>query len=380
MLSRELVSAVLSILPTRALDKLGDPRQQAFQRALAPLLNRPAEGAVQARFADGSFMVKVADTAARMQLPPGTTVGSNVQMTLVSLHPRPTFQVGTPAQGALAEAAPPPQDGADPASTPLAYREGAAAGQAALGRAAPLSTQLQDAPPQARAQANNTEVQHTQLSRTGQTLANVLAAADKAPAPLTTLVGRAPVVSTPDTPPPQLAANLAKTVDKSGLFYESHVAQWAQGERALAELASEPQHMAARQGQPPQPLEPATAQFINLQLATQEQAHLSWQGQLWPGQDMQWDVEREAGGDADDPEQAIWNSRLRLRFAHLGELDVRLRLVNGALQVDLATPSADTAALLRTETAALADALDAAGTPLAGFDAHATPAAQDRHE
>ncbi|CAG9235272.1 Flg_hook domain-containing protein [Paraburkholderia tropica] len=42
-----------------------------------------------------------------------------------------------------------------------------------------------------------------------------------------------------------LTASLAQTVAQSGLFYESHLAQWLQGQRSPAELADEPQNRLA---------------------------------------------------------------------------------------------------------------------------------------
>jgi flagellar hook-length control protein FliK len=95
---------------------------------------------------------------------------------------------------------------------------------------------------------------------------------------------------------------------------------------------------------------------------------------------MEWDVQREAHGGAGDDDGAIWNSRLRLRFPELGELDVQLRMVGGALQIGLATGDDATAALLRQHVPNLAGALDAVGTPLAGFDARARAAAARRHD
>lgn len=54
--------------------------------------------------------------------------------------------------------------------------------------------------------------------------------------------GSAPVWPLPTAPAaPQLAAALARTVATSGLFYESHLSQFATGARPLAELAQEPQ-------------------------------------------------------------------------------------------------------------------------------------------
>lgn len=365
MLPRELVSGVTRVNPAQPVEQAVDPRQQAFQRAIAPLMGKAIQGEVLAKLTDGSFVVKVADIPARMQLPPGAQVGANLPLTLVALQPRATFQVGTQDAAAFAEAAPPPQDGADPAHIPLGYREGAA-----IGRAQALLAQSVAAG--AQAFAGGAEANNTTLSPAGKALAGVLAAAAKAETPLTSLVGRAPVVAEAGANPASIAAGLQQAVGKSGLFYESHVAEWAQGARALSELAGEPQQQAAREGARPVATDPATAQFINMQLATQEQAQLSWQGQLWPGQPMEWEVQRDAQQeDAGDSEQAAWHSRLRLRFPELGELDAILSLSGGTVALRLAAGSDATAALLRQHAPALADALEAVGTRLAGFEVRA---------
>lgn len=367
MLPRELVGSVTPVTPARPAEPAADPRQQAFAREIAPLLGKAIHGAVQARLLDGSFVVKFADTQARMQLPPGAQVGADVPMTLVGLHPRPTFEVGSQANSAttaFAEAGPAPQEDADGAHAPLSYREGAAVGRtgALLASGAALGAQ---------AFAGGTEAKNTTLSPTAQALAGVLAAAQKADSQLSAIVGRAPLAPGPGADPAALAAGLQQAFGKSGLFYESHVAEWARGALPLSELENEPQQQAAQGGVRPNAQDPATAQFISMQLAAQEQSHLAWKGQLWPGQPMEWDVQREAHGDGGDGGQAIWHSRLRLRFPQLGELEAQLRMVNGNLQVQFAAADEATAGLLREHMPQLAGALEAVGTPLAGFDARA---------
>jgi hypothetical protein len=374
MLPRDLVGGVTRVTPAQAAEQAVDPRQQAFARAVAPLLGKAIHGEVQAKLTDGTFIVKFADTQARMQLPPGALVGADVPLTLIGLHPRPTFQVGTQTTATgFAEAGPAPQADTDAPGAPLGYREGAALGRA--GALLASSTGLG-----AQAFAGGTEAKNTTLSPTAQALAGVLAAAQKAETVLTAVTGSAPLVATPDADPAALAASLKQAFGKSGLFYESHVAEWAQGSRALAELANEPQQQAAQNGARPNPQDPATAQFISMQLAAQEQSQLAWKGQLWPGQPMEWDVKREAHGGGGDDDGAIWNSRLRLRFPELGELDVQLRMVGGALQIGLATGDDATAALLRQHAPNLAGALDSVGTPLAGFDARARAAAAPKND
>ena len=371
MLPRALVSAVLPASPARPAEQLNDPRQQAFQRALAPQLGKALHGEVLAKLTDGSFVVKVANIPARMQLPAGAQVGADVPLTLVSVHPRPTFQVGLGADPVFSEAGPPLPQGADPGKAPLAMREGSSAqAGAAIGRASAL---LQATAAGAGAQTLGAEANTTTLSQAGKTISGVLAAAQKAEAPMTAALGRAPILDAAGMDAASIAAGLQQAVGKSGLFYESHVAEWAQGARALAELNAEPQQQLAREGVRQLPLDPATAQFINLQLATQEQAQVAWQGQLWPGQPMQLEVQRDTreGHEEAAGSEAPWHSRLRLRFPELGELDARLTLTGGRLQVQFAAGSEHSAALLRQHMGSLAGALDAAGTQLAGFEVRA---------
>src|SRR5947208_2850477 len=101
MLPRDTLSLaqVARLAAASPLVPVGDPRQQAFQRALAGQLGQTLPAAVLARLDDGSYLVRVADMAARMPLPAGTEPGTQLPLTLVALQPRPTFQVGT-SQGA----------------------------------------------------------------------------------------------------------------------------------------------------------------------------------------------------------------------------------------------------------------------------------------
>ncbi|UVW27879.1 flagellar hook-length control protein FliK [Massilia sp. H6] len=372
MQPRDLVSAVVRTSPVVATEQLGNPREHAFARALAPQLGKALHGEVLARMSDGSFVVKVANVAARMQLPAGTQVGADVPLTLVSVHPRPTFQVGagSGATALFSEAGLPLPEGADPSKAPLAMREGGAA--AGVGRTSAL---LQAAAAGAGAGALPGEMQanDTTLSQAGKTIGGVLGAALKAETPMTSVVGRVPLVATQGADAISIARGLEQAVGKSGLFYESHVAEWAQGARAIAELQSEPQQQLARDGVRQLPLDPSTAQFINLQLSTQEQAQLTWQGNLWPGQPMQLEVARDTreGHQGADEADTPWHGRLRLRFPQLGELDARLTLTGGRLQVQFAAGSEASAEVLRRHMGSLAGALDAAGTELAGFEVRA---------
>jgi len=362
MLPRDTVS-LTPVAPTRPALPVGDPRQQAFARALAGLVGQSMAADVMTKLPDGSFVVRINDMAARMPLPPGAEVGTQVPLTLVALAPRPTFQLQT-GQGApaFAEAGPPPE-GAGLQSAPLAYLEGKDA--AALTRTAALLAGARGLAPLPGGAPDGADAS---LSPAGKALGDVIAAAQKADAQASAAVGRAPLLGAPSGDAAAIARALQDGLAKSGLFYESHVAEWAEGARPRADLAAEPQ----ARGMPP-PTDPNTAQFINLQLNAHEQGRVAWQGQLWPGRDMHWEVERDASGRQDDGAgegAATWQSSLRLRFGALGEVAARVVLSGDQLHIRLDAPDAAIKDVLDAHRARLALALDAAGTPLSTLAIH----------
>jgi hypothetical protein len=172
------------------------------------------------------------------------------------------------------------------------------------------------------------------------------------------------------------------------MFYESHLAEWVGGERSLAELKGEPQMATGRHAMeaitPGVPADPATAQLISQQLATHEQGRVAWQGQVWPGQAMQWDIERDAPegngkhGNTDG-DGAPWRSALTLRFAALGEMKANIVLAGDQVHIRLQAGSDASGEVLRAHAARLQEALEAAGTPLstlAILDPQAAPATE----
>ena len=336
------ISAPLPVQPAAPIERNGDPRLEAFQRTLATMLGSKIPVSVLSRLADGGFMVRVAGTQAAMMLPAGTQPGAQLTMTVLAASPRPTFGLGE----ATLHGSPVPA-GASAAS--LAAKVAAAA-------APPMGTHAQHEGGDPSAD----------LSPAARLLSQVLQGAAQGPA--APIAGTAPLAPQGAPDPAQLAAQLQQTIVKSGLFYESHVAQWAEGKRPLAELMAEPQALKAP-GTPP--TEPATAQLINQQLATHESGHLAWQGQLAPGQPFHWDITREDGNDGrpDQPDTPGWESRLRLRFAFLGEVDARISLRGNRLHLDLQA-SGVAADMLRYGAPRLQDALAAAGSELAALRIH----------
>ncbi|MES2534923.1 MAG: flagellar hook-length control protein FliK [Pseudomonadota bacterium] len=354
---------------------VADPRQEAFERLSRIAVGKQFQAEILSRLNDGSFLVRLADSQsdksplpdARMRLPAGTRVGASLDLTLVAKQPRPTFLLQQ------ASAAPIRQAGADT----------------------------------------------TTLSNTGRLIGNLLQTVrqDSAPA---TLVGKAPLVASPAAGTAVIASALENTLARSGLFYESHVGQWAAGSRPLAVLLLEPQNQTATTAstapasetppppvphasaadklavpasgapdlppeeapQPAAPRSPAaenhepdsvsqlsapgpeSARLINLQLDTLEHRRVAWQGELWPNQPLSWEVSEHAP-DRDAPEALpSWQSTVHFSLPSLGPVSATIRLAAGHVQVQVHTASDAAAETLRTHGAALAASMEAAGLPL----------------
>ncbi|MFS0753566.1 flagellar hook-length control protein FliK [Noviherbaspirillum sp. 1P10PC] len=312
---------------------LGEPGQESLRRLTALETGKAFQAQVLSRLSNGDFVVGIADTAARMALPEGTRVGEQLSLTMVGREPRPLFLLERPAA----------QD------------------QTSVSPAARLVSSLMQA-----------------------------SAASSASAPMAALAGAAPLAA-PNAPlqAAPLAQALQGSLEYSGLFYESHVSQWAHGARSLPQLQREPQMQAAQvipadspselqviQGMPgmaapshadgaPPALD--AAPLIRLQLETLEQRGVSWQGELLPGQAMQWEVREQArdqSATAQPPAERAWQSTVRLELPALGAVAGSLQLQGGRLQLTLRAQDGGSAALLRASGGELASALEAAGLPL----------------
>ena len=101
-------------------------------------------------------------------------------------------------------------------------------------------------------------------------------------------------------------------------------------------------------------------------LATQ---NFSWQGQVWPGQEMRWEIDEEAARQGQDGEDTApkWSSRLHLALPNLGEIDAQIRLEGNSITLSMSADSAETRTLMRVSGLALRNQLDEAGLTLASM-------------
>ena len=108
--------------------------------------------------------------------------------------------------------------------------------------------------------------------------------------------------------------------------------------------------------------------LVHQQLDAVATQNFIWQGQVWPGQTMEWEIEDPAaeGRSTDEPEDN-WNSTLRLTLPRLGGVEARLHLTPAGVAMRLIADNDTTRQALADAEARLADALAAADVPLTGL-------------
>ena len=189
-------------------------------------------------------------------------------------------------------------------------------------------------------------------------------AAATRPQPLTSLPPQSPEETG------RLARKLADTVEFSGLFYESHLAQWADGSRPRALLAREPQ------AQWPATADPAlrdpahdalpashAVPLLREQFDLLDTGRILWRGELWPGQAGALVIEQEQEDAAPRRPRAPgataprWRARITLTFPELGAIDATVGVGGGMVDFALLCSQPDVASRLRADAHALRAAI-----------------------
>lgn len=232
-----------------------------------------------------------------------------------------------------------------------------------------------------------------QLSQTARLLSDLVQRLPERNA-LPTLTPPQPLLDQP-AEPAEMAIALRSALVRSGLFYESHLANWAVGLDSLDGLMQEPQNRlvaaeAARATNVPltalparadtdanaeqKPLNPMLA-LLSQQLQVLESPQFAWRGELWPGQSLAWEVRQEADPEhgnatapgADDATKS-WESRLELTLPRLGKLTVLIKLdAQHAFSIRMTSERAEVEALLQDNQGRLLSQMAAAGCALQGF-------------
>ena len=221
--------------------------------------------------------------------------------------------------------------------------------------------------------------------------------------PMAALVAR-PEAGDADQLVASLARALSSALGGSGLFYESHQAQWVAGLRSLEALRAEPQaqrpplapggaeartmagspEAGTRAGLPPAmsapsgtglPLEgrvdPSLASLVQQQLGVLESRVLPWSGHAFPGVPVHIDLQ-EADEDGAGGEEASgppgWATRLRVELPRLGVVEARLLVRGERIVLSVLAGSADAGAEMAGGREALVERLAAAGLQVGAFE------------
>lgn len=179
-----------------------------------------------------------------------------------------------------------------------------------------------------------------------------------------------------------LAGLLGQQITASGLFYESHLAQWVRGRYPLAKLQAEPQAgLNAPGGNPNTSPEstsgagtasdrPGVAPSADPRLAAivRQQAEIlasgvfQWQGQAWPGVPMRWQVQERPEQDGDAASQGFTHTTsLSLELAGLGAFEARLSIGEGRVRIAAWAEQGPGRTLLAADLKTLRNRLQQAG-------------------
>ncbi|WP_050476044.1 flagellar hook-length control protein FliK [Herbaspirillum rhizosphaerae] len=374
-LATNTVQPVANVAATTSIVSVADARQEAFSRLAQIAIGQQLQGKVLSAYNDGSYLVRIANTAARMVLPTATKTGDSLLLTMVSKDPRPTFLLTETSPEESEETAVSLSVAGKMMEKDLVSLKAAQPGlPTVVGR----NDQLTDEEGKQAAQtpSNVPESTKTSLSVAGKLVDALLHASEESDLP-SAIKPNAPLVSNP-TNTTQLAGALHDSIALSGTFYESHVAAWADGRRPLAELQKEPQAQLAQQAQSDSisdlltssdPAHTQLGQIVNLQLNALEQQRLVWHGEVWPGQHMEWEIGQDSSDTPQQNEQdggptPSWHSVVRFNFAHLGSVSASIRLIGQQIHMQVRTDSDVTAAALRANGSMLSDAMAAAGSSL----------------
>jgi hypothetical protein len=147
--------------------------------------------------------------------------------------------------------------------------------------------------------------------------------------------------------PQRLATALADAISGSGVFFESHLADWVRGERDTAPLLAEAQ---ARASMLASAAEATGEAAFRQQLSSLVTGELAFQFPAWTGQNAALTIGREPEhAPHSTPPERVFLARLEMELPELGSVQAMLNLNSRGIDIEL-----------RAATPAAADALGAA--------------------
>jgi Flagellar hook-length control protein FliK len=206
----------------------------------------------------------------------------------------------------------------------------------------------------------NNEAGSTKISPTAQLIGHILNQAESegvsARFEATSIVTQTP------SNPQIVAHDLKRAVSTSGLFYESHLSDLLQNKQSLAAIKQEPQNQANT------PL----AGLVSQQLAILESQRMSWKGEVWPGQTMDWNVylpqkddDKSASNYAQSAEKdKPIASEMTLHLPQLGKVSARISIIDGRMRIGISAEQTQTLDACKNQRLSLAKAIEKSGQKL----------------
>jgi hypothetical protein len=291
------------------------------------------QGIVQNQVSPGLFNVRIGEQLTQMPLPAFIRTGDTIKLQVIATTPRLTFSMSASAN-------------------PLSTDE-------KLSSVARLLSAMSQQP---REKADMRAMQSTPLLTTPQTMQSG-----------------------------QLAGLLHEALGNSGLFYESHQAQWLEGARSTTQLLQEPQNatranpsinmevssmlggnvspasqmdtIAPTEGKPPiipDHLQPLVQQQIN----ALETRQVLWQGNIWPNQAMQWEIHEQTSQTPATENEQQWTTQIHLDLPNLGMVSATLSFNGAGLSLTLNASTTATRTALGNASSQLVATMSDRGIPI----------------
>ncbi|SEQ05427.1 flagellar hook-length control protein FliK [Nitrosomonas ureae] len=192
------------------------------------------------------------------------------------------------------------------------------------------------------------------------------------------LTSSSPILNGAPTNSTELPGLLQKAIIQSGLFYESHQAQWINGENTLENLQQEPQGKLlvaitelsmtktaiSASLNPEIPTHAQTMSLVQQQLNTLETGHLFWQGEVWHGQSMEWDIyeqSKDKSKSSESDHAVQWRTQLHLSLPQLGDITATLLVNAQGINIKIETSQVDATSLLKNNRSLLTTDMQSAG-------------------
>ena len=292
-------------------------------------------GEVLGKRADGTYLVKVANLTFKIDLPNPAQLGERLHLTPLTVFPKTSFLLNESSDHPLTllgqlELAEDGQIGVNSKALNLANGTNGAqeikASKIAEFHAQAIANTSQELPEQSTT---------THLSNASQLITHLLTeAATELP---NNKAIQAPLLLAQAQPftASELSSKLQQSLEKSGLFYESHVAQWSRGQLPLNQIQREAQLLGMDAPKPfptqLQELPAGMAEILRQQLHFIEHQNLTWQGMLNPQTPMSWRIneqtqQQEHEQEASEAKPSTWLSHLQVDFPHLGKINIQLQL------------------------------------------------------